>query len=140
MSNSGRYRISLDVSHPTVHGEQIATSIGLPVRSLRSAGAKKITRSGRELGGNYEWTAVRFSVSDGVVHCDHSPFTEFLERALDDLPISSIAEVVASGSTASLVIGVYSEQNFQCDFSVSMLARLSSHGIGLTVDFYGGPD
>ena len=63
---------------------------------------------------------------------------DFIDAALDDLPLIAIKENVNSGGECFFLLGIYSEGNLLCDFSAVVLSRLAWHGIGLKLDFWGG--
>lgn len=140
MNSSGNYRVALHVSHPRMPADGIVSSIGLPTRYARSAGAPRVTKQGKELGGTYAKTDVSFAVSDGVVSNDDVLLSESLDRAMGELPLTAIDQIVASGGAIFFLVGVYSEGNLLCDFDAGLLSRLADHHIGLKLDFYGGPE
>lgn len=140
MNSSGSYRVSLHLSHPSTPADGIVFSIGLPTRYARSAGAPRVTKQGKELGGTYAKTDVSFAISDGVVSNDDVLLPESLNRAMGELPLTAIDRIVASGGACFFLVGVYSEGNLLCDFDAGLLARLAGHHIGLKLDFYGGPE
>jgi hypothetical protein len=99
-----------------------------------------MTKSGKNLGGIYAETDVSFDVSDGVLDNDDVLITEVIQRTLRDLPLEPINRFAASGGTCFFLIGIYSEANLMSDFDASLLSKLSVHGLGLRLDFYGGPE
>jgi hypothetical protein len=99
-----------------------------------------MTKQGKALGGRYEQTDISFATSDGVLSTDDVLLGEFIDKVLNALPLDVINQIVASGGSCFFFIGVYSEGNILCDFDARLLSRLSAHGIGLKVDFYGGPE
>jgi len=140
MSDSGRFRVSLHVSHPRLPADEIVVSFDLPVRYARSVGALRMTKQGKNLGGTYGQTDISFAISDGVISNDDVLLGEFVDKALGSLPLNTIDQIVASGGSCFFFIGVYSEGNLLCDFDAGLLSRLSVYGIGLKIDFYGGPE
>jgi hypothetical protein len=118
----------------------VVAPFGLQTRYARSAGAPRATRQGKPLGGFYTETDVSFAVSDGVVSNDDVMVAEFVDRAMDRLPLNVIDQIVGSGGGCFFLIGVYSEGNIMCDFGPALLSRLARHHIGLKLDFYGGPE
>lgn len=139
MSSAGQFRVSLHVSHPSLPADGILSAIALQPRYARSAGAPRVTKQGKELGGVYAKTNISFAVSDGVLSNDDVPLSEFVGRAMDELALSEIDQIVASGGACFFLVGIYSEGNLLCDFDASLLARLANHSIGMKLDFYGGP-
>jgi len=140
MRSSTRFRVSLHVSHPKLSADDITASFSLRPKYTKSVGAPRISKLGEDLGGVYLQTDVSFAVSEGVVNNDEVLLTEFVDQSMRDLPLEAIDHMVASGGTCFFFIGVYSAGNFLCDFRVNLLSRLADHGIGLKLDFYGGPE
>lgn len=140
MSSSGRFRVSFHVSHATLSADDITAAFPLKPKYARSVGARCITKLGEDLGGVYAQTDVSFAVSDGVVDNDEVLLADFVDQSVSGLPLDFIDRIVASGGICFFFIGVYSEGNLLCDFVASRLARLTDHGIGLKLDFYGGPE
>lgn len=132
--------MSLHVSHPTRSANQVISSIGLETRYARSAGEPRVTPSGNPLGGAYARTDVSFRVSDGVVHNHDILVADYVDRTLDRVPLEAISEMVRSGGSCFLLLGIYAEASLLCDFSPMLLSRLAPNGIGLKLDFYGGPE
>ncbi|KGQ20587.1 hypothetical protein LF41_1124 [Lysobacter dokdonensis DS-58] len=83
-------------------------------------------------------TDVSFAISDGVVRNDDVMVADFIDTALDALPLIAIKEIVDSGGVCFFLLGLFSENNLLCDFSATGLSRMASHGMGLKLDFYGG--
>jgi hypothetical protein len=100
----------------------------------------RITKQGTTLGGVYASTDVSFAVSEGVISNDDVLIADFINGALDALPLGAIEQVVSSGGACFFFVGIYSEGNLLCDLDEGLLSRLASHRIGLKLDFYGGPD
>jgi hypothetical protein len=140
MNSSERFRVSLHVSHPKLPADDIAASFALRLRYARSAGAPRMTKQGKALGGTYAQTDVSFAVSDGVVSNDDVLLGEFVDRAVNALPLDALDQIVSSGGSCFFFLGIYAEGNILCDFDANLLSRLASHGIGLKLDFYGGPE
>lgn len=140
MSSSGRFRVSLHVSHPLRSAEDICTNFSLRTRYARSAGEPRSTIQGTPLNGKYAKTDVSFQIGDGVISNDDVLVSDFIDGALDSLPLSSIDDIILSGGSCFFFLGVYAEGNLLCDFHEGLLFRLASHRIGLKIDFYGGPD
>jgi hypothetical protein len=140
MSSVGRFRVSFHVSHPIFTAERIISTIALQPRYARSAGASRITKQGKDLGGIYAKTDISFAVSDRVLSVDDVLLSEFVDQAMDRLALKEIDQIVSSGGFCFFLIGIYSEGNFLCDFDTRLLSRLASHGIGMKLDFYGGPE
>lgn len=140
MSNSGKYRVSLHISHPKLPAGDIAALFTLPPKYARSVGEPRTTRSGKELGGVYAQTDVSFAVSDGIVNNDSLLLAEFIDQAMCFLPLEEIKQMTASGGTCFFFIGIYSDKNLLCDFGAQLLLQLACYSIGLKLDFYGGPE
>ncbi len=140
MSESGRFRVSLHVSHPTLLADFIVSSFAFPLRYARSVGALRMNKQGDELGGVYGQTDISFSISDGVVSNDEVLLSDFVDMSMGSLPLDAINQIIASGGSCFFFIGVYSEGNILCDFDAGLLSRLSVNGIDLKIDFYGGPE
>ena len=140
MSNSGKFRVNLHVSHPKLSADEIAAPFALRPKYARSVGAHRITKLGEDLGGVYSQSDVSFVVSDGVVNNDEVLLDEFVDQSIHRLPLEAIHRIVASGGSCFFFVGVYSDGNLLCDFRADLLSRLAGHGIGLKLDFYGGPD
>ena len=140
MSNSERFRVSLHVSHPSLPAQDIAVSFALKLRYARSVGEPRMTKQGKALGGLYAQTDISFAVSDGVMSNDDVMVGEFVNQALDTLPLSALDRIVSSGGSCFFFLGVYSDANSLCDFDAKILSRLAKHSIGLKLDFYGGPE
>lgn len=140
MSESGMYRVSLHVSHPVCPAEEVVSTIGLEIRYSRSVGEPRVTKGGRSLGGIYARTDVCFDVSGGVISKHDILVDESIARALEMLPLSKIEQIVETGGTCFFLIGLYSEDSFLCDLNAGLLLTLGSNGIGLKLDFYGGPE
>ena len=140
MSGSGKFRVSLHVSHHTLTADEITSSFSLQPRYARSVGARRITKLGENLGGVYGQTDISFVVSDGLVNNDDILLVEFIDQTLHNLPLKTIDHIVTSGGICFFFIGIYSYRNVLCDFTTDLLSRLVTHGIGLKLDFYGGPE
>jgi hypothetical protein len=140
MINSGRFRVSLHVSHSTRHAEEIIAAVGLQFRYARSAGSPRINKIGNALGGHYTRTDVSFDVSGGVVSNDDVLVADLLRSALLKLPLDVIDSLVSDNGTCFFLVGIYSEENILCDFDVALLSQLAKHAIGLKLDIYGGPE
>ena len=140
MSNSGKFRVNLHVSHSKLSADEITASFALRPKYARSVGAHRITNLGEDLGGVYSQSDVSFMVSDGVVDNDEVLLAEFVDQSMGRLPLEAIDHIVASGGSCFFLIGVYSDGNILCDFDTDLLSRMAGHGIGLKLDFYGGPD
>lgn len=140
MSSPRMYRVSLRVSHPALPADQVASIIDLKVRYSKSVGESRVTKGGRELGGVYARTDVCFSISDGVISNDDILVADSIARALETLPLSAISQMVKTGGSCFFLLGIYSEDSLLCDFNAEMLLQLASNGIGLKLDFYGGPE
>jgi hypothetical protein len=140
MSKSGKFRVSLHVSHPTLSADDITGSFSLRPKYVRSVGCARTTKQGKDLGGVYSQTDVSFDVGDGLVDNDEVLLAEFIDQSVESLPLKTINSIVVSGGTCFFFIGIYSENNLLCDFGAGLLLRLANHGIGLKLDFYGGPE
>lgn len=141
MSNPSKFRVNLHVSHPKLSADEVlAPFVALQTRYARSVGARRITKHGEDLGGAYSQTDVSFAVSDRLLDNDQTLVAEFIAQAIDALPLGAIDRFAASGGTCFFFVGIYSDGNILCDFDSRLLARLAEHGIGLKLDFYGGPD
>ena len=138
--SAGDYRVTLHISHPTTPADEIVSDIPLPTRFARSAGAPKVTKEGKNLGGNYASTEINFLVSDGVLSTDDVPVSRVINEALDRLDREKICQVVLSGAHCNFLIGVYTEENVIIDFDAKLMSRLSIIGISVRLDFYGGPE
>lgn len=140
MHSVGRFRVSLHISHPSIPAEMIVSAIALQPRYARSSGAPRITRQGKDLGGVYAKTDISFAVSDGVLSAESVLLPEFIDQAMDRLPLKDVDEIVSAGGGCFFLVGIYSDGNFMCDFDARLLSRLANHGIGMKLDFYGGPE
>jgi hypothetical protein len=140
MSNDGRFRVGLHVSHPSLPVDGIVSAIALNPRYARSAGDPRITKDGKNLGGIYKRTDVTFEVSDGVLNSADVLLPEFLNNSIDRLARKAIEQVVTSGGSCYFLIGIFSEASILFNFDAELLAKLASHGIGIALDFYGGPE
>ena len=139
MSGSGKFRVSLHISHHTLTADDITSSFSLQPKYARSVGAPRITKLGEDLGGIYRQTDVSFAVS-GLVNNDDILLVEFISQTLPNLPLKTIDHIVTSGGICFFFVGIYSHRNVLCDFTTDLLSRLVTHGIGLKLDFYGGPE
>ena len=140
MNSSGTYRASLHVSHPTLSAEKLTSSFSLIARYTRSVGAPRVTASGHALGGVYKKTDVSFLIGNGIVSNDDVMVAESIAGALDALPLMMIQEIIRTGGKCFFFLGIYSDGNILCDFSADLLSKLASNGIGVKLDFYGGPE
>lgn len=140
MNSSGKFRVSLHISHPDLSADEISAPFALRSKYSRSVGAQRITKLGEDLGGVYSQTDVSFMVSDGVIDNDDVQVADFVEKSLHSLPLKEIDGIVATGGVCFFLLGIYSDGNILCDFEASFLSSLSRHGIGLKLDFYGGPE
>ena len=140
MSTSGKFRVSLRVFHPTLSADAITSEISFRTRFAHSVGAPRLTKSGNILGEVYSETDVSFAVSEKVLDTDEVLITEFIQQTLRDLSLEAIDRFIASGGSCFFSVGTYSEGNLMCDFDASLLSKLSVHGLGLRLDFYGGPE
>ena len=140
MSNTGHFRISLHVSHPTLSADRIVSSFDLRPKYARSVGEPRLTKRGESLGGSYKRTDVSFHVSDNILSSENILTEELIEKSLNILPLDTISHITNTDGECFFLIGIFSGENFMCNFQSKLLTRLSEHGIGLKLDFYGGPD
>ncbi len=132
------YKVSLHITHPTLPAEELTPFFNFATKYVKSIGARRILKSGNDLGGTYPQTDISFMISDGVVNDDDITVSEFVENSLLLLPLTMIQEIVTAGGVCFFLIGVFSDGNITCDFNVSLLSQLQQHGIGLKLDFWGG--
>lgn len=132
------YKVSLHIIHPQLPAGEVTPFFNFATKYVKSVGARRILKSGNDLGGIYSQTDISFVISDGVVNDDDVTVAEFIENSLLLLPLVMIDEIVASGGVCFFLIGVFTDGNMTCDFNVSLLSRLQQHGIGLKLDFWGG--
>jgi len=130
----------LHVSHPSIGAPEIAQHFAFPSWHARSVGEKRVTDTGKELGGVYQHTSVTFDVSGGVIPFNKQSLDDCVSDSLDQLPGSAIKKLVATGGECYYLVGVYSEENVMVYFSSKLLSALSESSIGLKLDFYGGPE
>lgn len=140
MTESNQYRLSLHISHPSLAVSDIVRHFALPIRYSKSAGEKRKTKNGRELGGVYSKTDISFDVSGGVLSSEKYPFYDFIQSSFRDLPLNAIRSFVITGGECFYLAGIYAESNFILYFPSNFLSVLSSSSIGMKLDFYGGRD
>jgi len=140
MSITRRYRVKLHVSHPTWAAADVIAAFNFPVNYARSVGAQRETKNGELLEGLYKRTDVSFFISDGVADNDNVLLPDLIRASLSGLPLEHTYGISRSGGVCFYFVGIYSQGNLLCDFDAELLSALASHGIGLKLDFYGGPD
>jgi len=47
--------------------------------------------------------------------------------------------MIASGGACFFLIGLYAAYSLMCNFDANLLAKLAASGMGLKLDFCGGP-
>ena len=131
MSNTGHFRVSLHVSHPTLSADKIASTFNLNPKYARSAGEPRLTKQGKSLGGLHKRTDVSFHVSDNILSSENILTEDLIEKSPSTLPLDIISHITNTDGECFFLIGIFSGENFMCNFQSKLLTRLSGHGIGL---------
>lgn len=139
MSSSSRYRVSFHVSHSHLSADEICAAFPLKPRYARTAGEPKTTIRGIALDGVHSRTDVSFPIGQDVVLSDDVSIAEFIAKALNELPLCAIEDVISSGGSCFFFVGIYTEENLLFDLTGDLLSQLGDNRIGLKLDFYGGP-
>jgi hypothetical protein len=141
MNESNRYRLSLHVSHPSIRADDVIRHFNFEVRYSRSVGDSRVTPNGRSLGGTYLETNISFDVSNGVISSEKLSLGACISDSIEKLPSKEIIKsFMETGGDCFYLIGIYSEDNFLVDIPAKLLSNISEYGLGLKLDFYGGPD
>lgn len=140
MKDTVKYRVSFHVSHPSLTGAQILKAIGLLPKYVQSIGENRVTWGGKPLEGVYTQTNISFKASNGVVCNEEVELSDFIRKTMDSLPLEFINELVESGGENFFLVGIFTEGNVLYYFDADLLFDMSKHGIGLKLDFYGGPE
>ena len=138
MSNTGRFSVTLLVTHPTLSADEIAAALMLRLKYGRSVGTPHII-NGKDTGRVHPRSFVDLAVSDGVLDNDEIELTDCIEKAMETIPLDALDQIVASGGECAFSVGIYSEKNIMSCFWPGLLSQLGDHDIGLDLDFYGGP-
>jgi hypothetical protein len=138
MSNTGRFSVTLLVTHPTLSAEQVTASLMLRPVHARSVGARRIV-GGKDLGGVHPRTFVNLAVSDGVLDNDEIEITDCIEKAMETIPLDALDQIIASGGECAFSVGIYSSKDIMSCFWPGLLSQLADHDIGLDLDFYADP-
>jgi hypothetical protein len=139
MTSTTRFRVSLHVSHPSKTASEIESAIGLATRYAQSVGLQRKTKKGEPLGGVYKETNVSFILHKDPLLADEISLNDFIEKELQSFNKEYLKEIYTTGGSCCFVVGIYCEENIMYYFSPEWMSKLTSAGIGMKLDFYGGP-
>jgi hypothetical protein len=140
MTKPTTYRLSFNVSHPSLPANQIVASVGLPTSYARSVGTPNVTKSGVLLGGNYARTDMSFAITDGIQSEGDVPLDACLREAMSFLPQAEINKICSSGGSCFILVGLYTEDNVFYDFDLGFLEKMVVLHVELKFDIYGGSE
>ena len=138
MSNTGRFSVTLLVTHPTLSADEVTALLMLRLKYGRSVGTPHII-NGKDTGRVHPQTFVNLAVSDGVLDNDEIKITDCIEKAMETIPLDALDQIVASGGECAFSVGIYSSKNIMSCFWPGLLSQLADHDIGLDLDFYADP-
>jgi hypothetical protein len=118
--------------------DEVVSTFNFKIRYARSVGKPRVTKSGRELGGFYERTSVSFSIEDELMSFLEMPIEDCLIGALNKIPLAKVRHVVDTGGMCFFMVGVYTNSNIMCYFDSEFMSKISSSGLGIKLDIYGG--
>ena len=133
-----RYDISLRITHPTMHPQQICDRLGLQAKRMWKVGQPRVTPTGTPLSGVYKQTYCTFSLA-----CSRKDELErFIERSNKILQPHKrfLRHISSTGGSIEYFVGMYLDKNHGVILSPELLDELAKLQITLALDLYGGPD
>ncbi|MDO6705967.1 hypothetical protein [Photobacterium sp. 1_MG-2023] len=138
MSGNATFRITFNVSHPTISADEIEGVFELPTRFSQTVGGPKKTKSGKILDGMYKRTNVSFCLHESPLNFDDVSMNDFLKMQLRGYDREYIVQLVESGGSCNFLIGVFSDDNVMFELSLEAIQMLSEFKVSIQYDFHGG--
>jgi hypothetical protein len=134
--NTQRCTISLRIWHPTKPADVIVDGVGITPKITQTAGDKRTTPKGKELGGIYESSYCSFPLLS----------TEKSDSSVSDGLLSAIKmidncgcffdEINQTGGKVEIFLGIFFHSNSGDEIHHDTLSDLGRLGVNLSLDLY----
>jgi hypothetical protein len=131
-------KVTLRLRHPTWQAEKISKLLGLAPSFAWSAGERRKTANGVDLGGFRQETYWTLRIDDN----NSQELPERLEMVLRMFrgKHKLLRRFCAAGGSLECFVGIFLDRNCGVTLDQKLLRRLGAAGIALGLDIYGGPD
>lgn len=138
------YKVSLCFTHPSASPEEITKAVGIQATHAHKVGESRTTPAGTPLKGSYKNTYWSANLcGNKLQYSEEAEFQECLLRIAGQLEPAKdfMRAFVESGGEIEFFIGLFCPLNSGIVFPWTLLARLASLRVGLSMDYYpGAPD
>jgi len=138
-----RYCVSLRITHPSIDPNEITLALGRkPVGQWR-AGELRISPKGTILGGIRKESFWRCHPHEEHRLSSQAQYLEdYLKLLTDELEQFEdfLSSITSTGGRIEYFVGLFSENNIGNVFSSSLLKKIGTLNIDLSLDIYGYPE
>jgi hypothetical protein len=133
-----RYDISLRITHPTMHPQQICDRLGLKAQRMWKAGQNRATPTGTPLSGVYKETYCTFDLA----RSREDELERFIKHSnkIFQRHKRFLRHISSTGGSIEYFVGMYLDKNHGVMLSPELLDELAKLQIALALDLYGGSD